>query len=608
MYSHSHHQRVQEQLAALQKRHRKTQFICQQKTTENYYLQKKVDKFESGQIYLELQEEIDKSNRKFERAQIQIETLKKYGQKQNDLAQKYLREKAEQKVAFTERIEALEKENRKCRAEVTRDKSWEKEYDNEKIRTEKYKCLYMESESRNRTIGVQLEELQRKNLLLFAQLNANSTNTGKTTTTDGPRTRSQRRKEKAERARKHGSSRHKTGKKPGAQPGHKGYHRKNRDMEATRVVILPEPAVVAAHPEEWKLLDKQRIHSGIGIIMKVEKTDYVARQWKNKKTGEIAKSFFPTNLNNEINYEPSVEAFNLLMTGYCNVSIRKTQEFLEALSDGRVRVSVGTIQNTRAKFASLSQNDLKQIFTNLATAPYLNVDTTYTRLNGVDAYVHITADPENVLYQARERKGYAAVKGTPLEISEGTLVHDGESVYFNYGKAHQICLVHEERYLRRSMDVEPELKWNKKMYDFLQKLLLEYEEAEGHISEPRRKELEEEYVQILEEGLKEYPEPKKLVWREGYATVRRLLRNKEHALYFLSHEGIPFHNNHAEQMARSFKRKTHQMEQFRSLEGMEIQAAISSILQTTRMRKENIWHKAREILERQTSRQINKRR
>ena len=58
----------------------------------------------------------------------------------------------------------------------------------------------------------------------------------------------------------------------------------------------------------------------------------------------------------------------------------------------------------------------------------------------------------------------------------------------------------------------------------------------------------------------------------------------------------------------AFKRKTHEMEQFRSLKGMEIQAEISSILQTTKMRKENIWYKAREIPKRQTSRQINKRR
>ena len=106
--------------------------------------------------------------------------------------------------------------------------------------------------------------------------------------------------------------------------------------------------------------------------------------------------------------------------------------------------------------------------------PYLNADTTFTRVEDSTSYVHVSANANTVLFQARKNKGRKAVIDTPLEVYQGPVVHDSEAVYWNYGTAHQTCLVHELRYLRRSMENEPAMTWNKEMESFITRMIHDF--------------------------------------------------------------------------------------------------------------------------------------
>ena len=67
---------------------------------------------------------------------------------------------------------------------------------------------------------------------------------------------------------------------------------------------------------------------------------------------------------------------------------------------------------------------------------------------------------------------------------QGILVHDHDRTFYNYGTDHQECLAHVLRYLKGSMDNEPDRTWNKDMHSLVQEMVrmgeIKPEEARNH--------------------------------------------------------------------------------------------------------------------------------
>lgn len=74
-------------------------------------------------------------------------------------------------------------------------------------------------------------------------------------------------------------------------------------------------------------------------------------------------------------------------------------------------------------------------------------------------------------YYACEVKGHAGVAGTLIEDYQGILIHDHEKTFYRYGTAHQESLANVLRYLKGSMENEPERTWNKDMHSLLQEMM-----------------------------------------------------------------------------------------------------------------------------------------
>ncbi len=306
--------------------------------------------------------------------------------------------------------------------------------------------------------------------LLFST-GADSTNSGKTTASDSEKTKAKRKKTRSHNT---GNSRRKSGRKPGAQPGHPGHPRKKPQDKPQDIIECQPPKEVQDNPDDWVKTGKSKDHSSIGIHLSVNHTILRSDQWKNIKTGKKIYAPFPAGAENEVNYDPSVRAFAALLVNYCNVSIRKASEFLYELSDGSIDLSTGFINSLKSQFSHNSKEELQEIFKELMAGPYLNADTTFTRVKDSTSYVHVSANANTVLFQARKNKGRKAVIDTPLEVYQGPVVHDSEAVYWNYGTAHQTCLVHELRYLRRSMENEPAMTWNKEMESFITRMIHDF--------------------------------------------------------------------------------------------------------------------------------------
>ncbi len=219
------------------------------------------------------------------------------------------------------------------------------------------------------------------------------------------------------------NNREKTGKKPGAQPGHP--HHPRKPMEPDKVVEIQT---------EEKLKDNTRyVPTGniisrqvIGLCVVPTVTEYHAVEFLDKKKGRNVHSAFPDGVTDDVNYDESMKAVLFLLNSRCNVSLEKTAQFVSNVTDGVLSPSVGMINGLCREFSLKSKKEQDSLFKALLDAPVMHVDGTSARVNGSNHNVVVCSNGAATMYFARENKGHAGVKGTPVETFGGILIHDHE--------------------------------------------------------------------------------------------------------------------------------------------------------------------------------------
>ena len=437
--------------------------------------------------------------------------------------------------------EALKKaavmEKRALRAEKQRDTALEKV-------TSQRRELYK--------VKTELDDEKQKVQKLTAQINRNYENLSI------PSSKSIARK-------KISNSREKTGRKPGGQPGHRGHCRKK--LTPTREIYLPAPEEVL-HDPDFKKTSKTITKQKIDISVEVHVTEYHADVYYNSKTGERIHAPFPQGVIDDVNYGGNLRAFLFLLNNDCCTSIDKSRRFLSDLTDGKINISKGMINNLCRSFAKKTESQRKEIFCDMLLTPVMHTDCTNARVNGESSYVFVCAVPDGgVLYFARDKKGHDGIKGTVVEDYQGTLVHDHDVTFFLFGTGHQGCLAHVLRYLKDSMDNEKDRTWNRQMHSLIQEMI-HYRNglSESEEQDPQTvSKFEERYKTILSIAGDEYDyEPPGKYYRDGYNLYKRMKKYKKDHLLFLHNKNVPATNNEAERLLRKYKRKQAQAVSFRS--------------------------------------------
>lgn len=437
-------------------------------------------------------------------------------------------------------------------------------------------------------VATELEEEKGKNLKLTAQVNRDFMNSSTPSSQQGPA------------RKKIPNSREKTGRRRGGQPGHKGHCLKAQTP--TKTYMLPDPQEYVEDPDYYDTghtVKKQKIILDVNIKV----IEYEARIFRNRKTGSRVHADFPEGYVNAVNYDGSVKAFAFLLTNECNVSVGRTCNFLSELSDGKINLSEAAVNGFSEEFSSKTEEEKKDILERLMTSPVLNADFTNANVNGETRQVLIIASPdrEAVMYCARQAKGHKGIQGTPLAGYVGTVVHDHDHTFYNYGLRHQECMQHNCRYLIGSMENEPEREWNKKMHELIREML-HYRNGLGE-SEPldaaKAAELETRYDEILKGAEKEYAdEPPNAYYREGYNLYLRLMEYKESELLFLHDKSVPANNSLAERLARVYKRKQRQATVLRSDDSFEYLCDSLGLIYTLRHTAGNLYKQVSDIFNR----------
>lgn len=547
---------------------------------ENKLLRDRVDAFESGKQYVQMEKQHsiardgDARMIRHLKKRIEEERTEKVRVRENwfqtclDVQAECDKKMKEQEKKHAREIREKDERIRKLEEELKKEKELRKA-DHEK---------YLQQLKETYKVGTELEEEKEKNRSLLAQIHKDYSNSSKSSSMSPNHKAIQ-------------NSREKTGRKPGGQPGHVHYGRKQQ--EATEVRKIPAPAKYTEDPiykPTGKTVSKQLIK--MHVITEV--IEYQTPEFRNVITGQRVHADFPPGIVNDVNYDGTVKALAYMTNNDLYTSIGKTKIFLKEISKGKIDLSTGFICNLSKQFSDLTKEERDDIYKDLLTSDILHADFSFGRAAGKQSAVIITTtDDGEVLFQGRRKKGDEGVKGSPVENYGGTVVSDHEATFLKRGSRHQECLAHLLRYAKGASENEPEKTWSDSLCAWIKDSVDYWNEVDSGLAD-YDKNTAENYIdrlkEIISKAREEYEyEPPSKYYKEGYNTYKRMEEKPDDYVLFLRDPSVPPTNNAAERRARQFKRKCHQVMSFRSEKGFDRFCDGLSVMETIKGKGENLF-------------------
>lgn len=318
---------------------------------------------------------------------------------------------------------------------------------------------------------------------------------------------------------------------------------------------------------------------------------------------KVSKGSFPNNIKVPVQYGSSVFSRIVYLNQYQLLPIARTAESMNDLFE--CPISLATIQRA-VKFCSdkLLRSEYR-IKTALRNSSVMGVDETCVRLNGKSLYVHVARTDDFTHLAYHHKRGKEAIEEIGI-INQftGTLIRDGWFSYNWYQQCrHSLCNVHLLRDLTFIAEAYPD---NKTWTENFAKLLMEIKEAvEIAISQEKNQlgnslqtDFFDRYDSILTEAepiIRGSPEGKNKIL-SAPSLHRRLIRNKDLILRFMTDFSVPFDNNGSERDLRMLKLQQKISGCFRSIEGVQVFCRIRSYVCSARKQGRSLLNAIEQVL------------
>lgn len=316
-------------------------------------------------------------------------------------------------------------------------------------------------------------------------------------------------------------------------------------------------------------------------------TEYVRIDKKCPRCDEIIKGTYPQNVQSNIQYGPNLQALCVGFNVEYKIPYAKISELIEQLYG--LKVNTSTLCSMTKKCSRLLLDVTQEIIDYLSSSPVLHADETGMMVKTRNHWMHVLSNAKATYLKLHGKRG-ADSFGTELTEYTGRLVHDFYSSYFRLIHAsHQMCGAHIERECEGL--IEEDSKWAVKM----KRLLLELYQSEYDDNRARRKAIYARYTRIINQGIREEPPPIRRGSRgrekrtKGLNLLMRLRDHRDEVLEYAFNPIVPFTNNQAERDLRHCKVKQKVSGCFRSSEGAQAYARISSFISTLRKNSINIF-------------------
>jgi hypothetical protein len=283
----------------------------------------------------------------------------------------------------------------------------------------------------------QIADLERQ----LALRRQNSTNSSKPPSSDGlagdPRPRGRKRKSR---------------RKPGAQPGHAGHHRRLVPTAAVSAVevLLPSQcghcgARLPQNPCTVATQGEPRRHQVTEIPpIQPHITEYQCPEVVCGRCGKTTRAPLPEEIAGH--FGPQLAALIAYLTVVCRMP-RRVVEVLLAQVLG-IEISLGSTQKCWEEASQAVAAPVQELERQLRNEPVLNADETGWRSNGDKRFLWAFVAARYVVYTVAATRGSEVLIGLLGAVFQGILCSDRFSAYLKYhkGKA-QFCWAHLKRNL-----------------------------------------------------------------------------------------------------------------------------------------------------------------
>lgn len=397
--------------------------------------------------------------------------------------------------------------------------------------------------------------------------------------------------------RKTKSLRHKSGKKPGGQLGHRG--------ETLHLVAIPDEVVEhrpAVCPRcqtplgeaEVILRERRQVHE-LPPRVRLVVSEHQALHVRCPHCAQVSVGAFPAEAKSRVQYGSRVRALAVYLVEQQHLPLGRVQQLLADLLG--MRLARGALVNWVQQAAQVLEPVERQIKDALVRSPVLHHDETGVRRVGMLAWAHVTSTSRLTHYAIHPKRGHEAMDAIGiLPAYHGVSVHDGWDSYGVYTTCrHALCNVHHLRELT-FLEEEYHQTWATDLKALLREMKTATDQARTgrqlHLAPHVHADFLKRYQALLKAGLAANPPPPGEQRRAGQRgrlkqtparnLLERLLLQQDEVLAFLDDLAIPFDNNQAERDLRDLKVQQKVSGCFRSAWGAEAYATIRGYLATLR--------------------------
>jgi transposase len=393
------------------------------------------------------------------------------------------------------------------------------------------------------------------------------------------------------------SSRSRSGRKPGKQPGSSSAFRRLSDDPDRKIVVL-EPdccrgcaAALAAAAEVARerrqvvdvppapapeIIEYQRVSRQCGCGA-VTAADWVIAG--DEHAGVLAGKGSPVRIG------PRALARAALLTCGHYLPIGRARQVFTQLCG--VAVSAGFLAGVRGRAATLLQRDwIDRMRELLVSAPVLHADETTGRAAGALSYVHVACTEYLTVMHVGGRSAAAIDAGEVLPAFAGVLVRDGYAGYTHLPAVHAWCGAHLIRDLRSISDADPDGQlWATAMADVLldahRAATAARADGASTLAPQVLALIRNHYLGALSHGRDENRNKTTTLARDARALISRFTRFEDMILRFATDLTVPFTNNEAERTLRPVKiQQRTSGGAWRTLQGLTDFAVVASYLDT----------------------------
>ena len=402
------------------------------------------------------------------------------------------------------------------------------------------------------------------------------------------------------------SNREKTGRKAGAQTGHKGkgFRIPKADI-IEEVAHIPEKCKGCVHFGTCQKNGESPVRNEIDVEIKVVLRKHYTVSYDCPLERTVLTGEFPEGIHSSMQYGPGVQSMAATLNTEGMMSVQRTHDYLSAVLG--LSISTGTIAAMVRELARQVRGTVESVFQALMYYPVNNCDETGVRVEGKVYWLHSVCNALFTYLSVQEKRGEAGMRAIGfLSKYTGTIVSDCWGAYWKFPQlSHALCNAHIMRELKGVSENHPGQTWAGELRALLQKMAHcrnETMRAERSSLTPETVlAFQRQYDALLDEAASLNPVPARKPGQRGKtpkgkvrALIDRLREHRDEALLFLTDIQVPFSNNLAEQSIRMAKVKGKVSGCLRTVSGAKDFATIMSYIGSVKKHGINVFTAVKE--------------